>query len=186
MRGAVGVGGMYYRPRSSTTSRSASSVAGGTSGGPGDGYERIYALVKEIEANAQQVEEAALRARRETLRRPPYAAGYDQVVPISALRSLGGVVDRLVSPYRLLLGRVPRCADSLGEQAVARHTDLEAGLRQVGPFFLQPDDHVTAERLDCDAGEQRPETEHDFSVDLIVTRDEVIWGGSPRQPRGLL
>lgn len=34
------------------------------------GYERIYALVKEIEANAQQVEEAALRTRRETLRRP--------------------------------------------------------------------------------------------------------------------
>ena len=30
-----------------------------------------------------------------------------------------------------------------------------------------------------------PETEHDFSVDLIVTPDEVIECGPPRRPRGL-
>jgi DNA-binding protein YbaB len=39
-------------------------------------YERIYALVKEIEANALQIEQAALRARREILRCPiPGALG---------------------------------------------------------------------------------------------------------------
>lgn len=31
-----------------------------------------------------------------------------------------------------------------------------------------------------------PETEHDFSVDLIVTPDEVIECGPPRRPEGLL
>lgn len=31
-----------------------------------------------------------------------------------------------------------------------------------------------------------PETEHDFSVDIIVTPDEVIRCGDPRRPRGLL
>jgi 5-formyltetrahydrofolate cyclo-ligase len=31
-----------------------------------------------------------------------------------------------------------------------------------------------------------PETEHDFSVDLIVTPDEVIACGPPRRPEGLL
>lgn len=29
-----------------------------------------------------------------------------------------------------------------------------------------------------------PESEHDFSVDLIVTPDEVIGCGPPRRPRG--
>ncbi|KWW98679.1 5-formyltetrahydrofolate cyclo-ligase [Carbonactinospora thermoautotrophica] len=31
-----------------------------------------------------------------------------------------------------------------------------------------------------------PETEHDFSVDLIVTPDEVIECAPPRRPRGIL
>lgn len=31
-----------------------------------------------------------------------------------------------------------------------------------------------------------PETEHDFSVDLIVTPDEVIRCANPRRPQGLV
>lgn len=34
--------------------------------------------------------------------------------------------------------------------------------------------------------EELPETEHDFSLDLIVTPDEVIRCGSPRRPRGIV
>ena len=34
--------------------------------------------------------------------------------------------------------------------------------------------------------EPLPETEHDFSVDLIVTPDEVIPCGPPRRPTGLI
>jgi 5-formyltetrahydrofolate cyclo-ligase len=30
-----------------------------------------------------------------------------------------------------------------------------------------------------------PETEHDFSVDLVVTADDVIECGPPRRPQGL-
>lgn len=33
--------------------------------------------------------------------------------------------------------------------------------------------------------EPLPESPHDFSVDLIVTPDEVIWCGPPRRPRGI-
>lgn len=35
-------------------------------------------------------------------------------------------------------------------------------------------------------GEEIPRTEHDFSVDIIVTPDEVIECGSPRRPRGII
>jgi 5-formyltetrahydrofolate cyclo-ligase len=34
--------------------------------------------------------------------------------------------------------------------------------------------------------DELPETAHDFSVDLIVTPDEVITCGPPRRPRGVL
>src|SRR6266705_4258918 len=37
----------------------------------------------------------------------PHAAGYHQLVPIGTLRCLGGVVDGLAGPDRLLLCRVP-------------------------------------------------------------------------------
>jgi 5-formyltetrahydrofolate cyclo-ligase len=33
--------------------------------------------------------------------------------------------------------------------------------------------------------EPLPETEHDFSVDLIITPDEVIECGPPRRPCGI-
>ena len=34
--------------------------------------------------------------------------------------------------------------------------------------------------------EDLPETAHDFSLDVIVTPDEVITCGPPRRPRGVL
>ena len=34
--------------------------------------------------------------------------------------------------------------------------------------------------------DELPETAHDFSVDVIVTPDEVITCGPPRRPRGVL
>jgi 5-formyltetrahydrofolate cyclo-ligase len=34
--------------------------------------------------------------------------------------------------------------------------------------------------------DELPETEHDFSVDLIVTPDEVIHCGPPRRPGGIV
>jgi 5-formyltetrahydrofolate cyclo-ligase len=34
--------------------------------------------------------------------------------------------------------------------------------------------------------DELPETEHDFSVDLIVTPDEVIRCGPPRRPSGIV
>src|SRR6266567_1670269 len=67
----------------------------------------------------------------------------------------------------------------------AGYSDIELALLQeaglIGPHTVIV---TTVHPLQV-LGEGLPETEHDFSVDLIVTPDEVIECGPPRRPGGL-
>jgi len=67
----------------------------------------------------------------------------------------------------------------------AGYSDIEVGLLQEAGL-IGPDTVIatTVHPLQI-VGETLPETEHDFSVDLIVTPDEVIECGPPRRPSGL-
>jgi len=67
----------------------------------------------------------------------------------------------------------------------AGYSDIEVGLLQeagrTGPDTVTA---TTVHPLQV-VGEALPETEHDFSVDLIIIPDEVIECGPPRRPSGL-
>lgn len=67
----------------------------------------------------------------------------------------------------------------------AGYSDIEVALLQeaglIGPGTVIA---TTVHPLQV-ISESLPETEHDFSVDLIVTTDEVIECASPQRPRGL-
>ncbi len=67
----------------------------------------------------------------------------------------------------------------------AGYSDIEVGLLQEAGL-IGPDTVIatTVHPLQV-VGEALPETEHDFSVDLIITPDEVIECGPPRRPSGL-
>ena len=67
----------------------------------------------------------------------------------------------------------------------AGYSDIEVALLQEARL-IGPDTVIatTVHPLQV-VGEALPETEYDFSVDLIVTPDEVIECGPPRRPSGL-
>ncbi len=68
----------------------------------------------------------------------------------------------------------------------AGYSDLELALLQEAGL-MRPETKIvtTVHRLQV-VDESLPETGHDFSVDLIVTPDEVIACDSPRRPAGLV
>lgn len=67
----------------------------------------------------------------------------------------------------------------------AGYSDIEVALLQEAGL-IGPETSIvtTVHSLQVIDGDL-PETEHDFSVDLIVTPDEVIECGPPRRPTGL-
>lgn len=68
----------------------------------------------------------------------------------------------------------------------AGYSDIEVALLQEAGV-MRPETTIvtTVHSLQVVDG-PLPETDHDFSVDLVVTPDEVIVCGPPRRPRGLL
>jgi len=68
----------------------------------------------------------------------------------------------------------------------AGYSDIEVALLQeaglIGPHTTMVTTVHALQVFDDDL----PETAHDFSVDVIVTPDEVITCGPPRRPRGLI
>jgi 5-formyltetrahydrofolate cyclo-ligase len=67
----------------------------------------------------------------------------------------------------------------------AGYSDIEVALLQEAGLISPSTAIVTTVHALQVVDEPLPETEHDFSVDLIVTPDEVIKCGTPRRPSGL-
>jgi 5-formyltetrahydrofolate cyclo-ligase len=68
----------------------------------------------------------------------------------------------------------------------AGYSDIEVALLQEAGVMGPGTTIVTTVHSLQVVDEPLPETDHDFSVDVIVTPDEVIMCGPPRRPRGLL
>lgn len=68
----------------------------------------------------------------------------------------------------------------------AGYSDIEVALLQEAGLIGPETTIVTTVHSLQVVDEELPETEHDFSVDLIVTPNEVIQCGPPRRPRGLV
>ncbi|MDQ2876034.1 MAG: 5-formyltetrahydrofolate cyclo-ligase [Actinomycetota bacterium] len=68
----------------------------------------------------------------------------------------------------------------------AGYSDIEVALLQEAGLIGPETTIVTTVHSLQVVDEPLPETEHDFSVDLIVTPDEVIQCGPPRRPAGLI
>ncbi|MGH3765085.1 MAG: 5-formyltetrahydrofolate cyclo-ligase [Pseudonocardiaceae bacterium] len=68
----------------------------------------------------------------------------------------------------------------------AGYSDIEMALLQEAGLIGSATTIVTTVHNLQVVDESLPETEHDFSVDLIITPEEVIQCGPPRRPRGLV
>jgi 5-formyltetrahydrofolate cyclo-ligase len=67
----------------------------------------------------------------------------------------------------------------------AGYSDIEVALLQEAARISPATTIVTTVHNLQVIDEELPETDHDFSVDVIVTPDEIIHCGPPRRPRGL-
>jgi 5-formyltetrahydrofolate cyclo-ligase len=68
----------------------------------------------------------------------------------------------------------------------AGYSDIEVALLQQAALISPETTIVTTVHNFQVVDEELPETNHDFSVDVIVTPDEVIHCGPPRRPKGLV
>jgi 5-formyltetrahydrofolate cyclo-ligase len=68
----------------------------------------------------------------------------------------------------------------------AGYSDIEVALLQQAGLIDTNTTIVTTVHSLQVIGDDLPETAHDFSVDLIVTPDEVIGCGPPRRPAGII
>jgi 5-formyltetrahydrofolate cyclo-ligase len=68
----------------------------------------------------------------------------------------------------------------------AGYSDIEVALLQQANLITPTTTIVTTVHPLQIVDGELPETEHDFSVDLIVTSDETIECGPPRRPAGLI
>lgn len=118
-----------------------------------------------------------------TLPLPPEEAASSQVAPTVA-RKVGVWEMRPVDLIVCGSVAVNRGGTRLGKGA--GYSDIEVGLLQeAGLISLDTTIVTTVHSLQV-LDEALPETEHDFSVDLVVTPDEVIACGPPRRPSGLI
>ncbi|MGH4017403.1 MAG: 5-formyltetrahydrofolate cyclo-ligase [Pseudonocardiaceae bacterium] len=68
----------------------------------------------------------------------------------------------------------------------AGYSDIEVALLQEACLIGPNTTIVTTVHSLQIVDDELPETEHDFSVDVIVTPDDVITCGTPRRPHGLI
>jgi 5-formyltetrahydrofolate cyclo-ligase len=126
---------------------------------------------------------------------PFYLLDPDELtVPVEEAASKEGAarVARMVGPADMRPIDMVVC----GSVAVDRHgtrlgkgagySDIEVALLQEAGL-LRPDTTIVTTVHPLQVVEERlPETDHDFSVDVIVTPDAVMTCGPPRRPNGLL
>ncbi|MGW0587583.1 5-formyltetrahydrofolate cyclo-ligase [Streptosporangium sp. NPDC002607] len=117
-----------------------------------------------------------------TLTVPPAEAASSKVAAIVA-RKIG--VDDMRPVDLIVCGSVAvnRRGVRLGKGA--GYSDIEVALLQEAGLIGPETTIVTTVHSLQVVDDELPETKHDFSVDLIVTPDEVIECGPPRRPQGL-
>jgi len=113
---------------------------------------------------------------------PPAEAASSHVAATAARKV---AVDELRPVDLVICGSVAvnRAGVRLGKGA--GYSDIEVALLQEANLIGPGTTIVTTVHGLQVVDDDLPETEHDFSVDLIVTPDEVITCGPPRRPRGL-
>jgi 5-formyltetrahydrofolate cyclo-ligase len=104
------------------------------------------------------------------------APGAAELVGLDDMQPVGFIVCGSVAVNR----RGVRVGKGAGYSDIEVALLTEAGL--IGPATMIVTTVHQLQVLD----EELPETEHDFSVDVIVTPDEVITCGPPRRPPGVL
>jgi 5-formyltetrahydrofolate cyclo-ligase len=119
---------------------------------------------------------AALTARFETAATSGGADGAARTIGVDEMRPVDLIVCGSVA--------VNRQGVRIGKGA--GYSDIEVALlTEAG--LIRPETVIvtTVHQLQV-VDDELPETEHDFSVDLIVTPDEVISCGPPRRPSGIV
>jgi 5-formyltetrahydrofolate cyclo-ligase len=115
-------------------------------------------------------------------------------VPVETIATSGGAADNArtigvdeMQPVDLIVcGSVAVNRRGVRVGKGAGYSDIEVALlTEAG--LIRPETVIvtTVHQLQV-VDDELPETEHDFSVDLIVTPDEVIQCGPPRRPRGIV
>jgi 5-formyltetrahydrofolate cyclo-ligase len=114
----------------------------------------------------------------------PQAEAAASMVAARVARKVG--VDELQPVNLIVCGSVAvnRHGARLGKGA--GYSDIEVALLQEAGLIGPQTTIVTTVHSLQVVDEELPETEHDFSVDLIVTPDEVIACSPPRRPAGLI
>lgn len=119
---------------------------------------------------------ATLTTPFETAATSTGAAGAAQMIGVDEMRPVDLIVCGSVAVDR----RGVRVGKGAGYSDIEVALLTEAGLMRPETVIV-----TTVHRLQV-VDDELPETEHDFSVDLIVTPDEVIQCGPPRRPSGVV
>lgn len=118
-----------------------------------------------------------------TLTVPPHEAASSKKA--ATIAGTIGVND--MEPVDLIVcGSVAVNRDGVRLGKGAGYSDIEVALLQEAGLIGPATTIVTTVHQLQIVDDDLPETDHDFSVDLVVTPDEVIECGPPRRPRGLI
>lgn len=117
-----------------------------------------------------------------TLTVPPSEAASSKVAA-SVARKIG--VDEMQPVDFIICGSVAVNRQGVRLGKGAGYSDIEVALLQEAGLIGPSTTIVTTVHSLQVVDDELPETKHDFSVDLIVTPDEVIECGQSRRPRGL-
>jgi 5-formyltetrahydrofolate cyclo-ligase len=119
----------------------------------------------------------------ETLTVPPAEAASSKVAATVAHKV---AVDEMQPVDLIICGSVAVNRQGVRLGKGAGYSDIEVALLQEAGLIGPETMIVTTVHSLQVVDEELPETEHDFSVDLIVTPDEVIECSPPRRPTGLV
>lgn len=114
----------------------------------------------------------------------PAAEAASTKVAASVARKIG--VDQMQQVDLIVCGSVAVNRHGVRLGKGAGYSDIEVALLHEAGLIGPKTTIVTTVHPSQVIDEELPETDHDFSVDLIVTPDEVIECSPPRRPAGLI